>query len=60
MDPDSYEAFLLQAERDEIERLEVEELERRIKRRTESWEQEQSKRKDSGTKAWLAQNGLMR
>ena len=67
LDPDSYEAFLQKAERDERERIEVEELEIRIKRRTESWDRERcagGKRAigqvNGGARAWLAQNGLTR
>lgn len=65
--PDSYEAFLLQAERDERDRLELLELESRVRRRNESWNSEnsnggKSKRRnvDGGTRAWLIGNGLSR
>ena len=59
--PDSYEAFMQQAEADELERLELLELERRCRVRNESWQTEQSKKsreRDGGTKAWLIGNGL--
>lgn len=54
---DSYEAFIQKAERDEQERLELLELESRIRKRTESWN-DGKRSKDGGTRAWLIGNGL--
>lgn len=57
--PDSYEAFMQEAERKHIEDLEQEDIEERIQRRNASFSRGDEK-KENGARPWLIANGLSR